>query len=251
VIVTGGPNGQVELFQPALGGPPAWQPQLTFVTPVQIGQQIGVEGRFFLGISESSGGNSNQQSATNYPVLQLRSVDSGQTTFVPADPLSGWTDSTFTSQPLAGFPTGPALLTIVTNGVPSAAQPVTVAAATLACPPPGCDDRRARLRLGPIRVTPRHVELGQAIEATTTVTAGNAEVFDLVVLFHDGVPEANATIVAAQRIAHLPAHGSTDVHVSLAAESCGKRRLVAVAAPGLQIADARESMPVMVACGRR
>ena len=118
VIVTGGPDGRVELFEPELGGPPAWQPQITFVTPVQIGQQIGVEGSFFLGISESSGSNTNQQSATNYPVLQLRSVDSGQTAFVPADPFSGWTDSTFTSQPLAGFPPGPAMLTIVTNGVP-------------------------------------------------------------------------------------------------------------------------------------
>jgi hypothetical protein len=249
VIVTGGPAGHVELFEPALGGPPPWQPQITFVTPVQIGQQIGVEGSFFLGLSESSGSNSNQQSATNYPVLQLRSVDSGQTAFVPADPSTGWTDSTFTSQPLAGFPTGPAMLTIVTNGVPSAAQPVTVAAATLACPPPGCDDRRARLRLGPIHVAPRHVGQGQPIEATATVTAGSAEVFDLVVLLYDGAPEENGTIVAAQRIAHIPAHGDAAVRLSLPAESCGKRRLVAVAGPGLPIADERESMPVMIECG--
>jgi len=251
VIVTGGPDGRVEFFDPGLGDPPAWQPQITFVTPVQIGQQIGVEGSFFLGISESSGSNANQQSATNYPVLQLRSVDSGRTAIVAADPLSGWTDSTFTSQPLAGFPTGPALLTIVTNGVPSAAQPVTVAAATLACPPPGCDDRRARLRLGPIHVAPRHIALGQVIEATLTVTAGNAEVFDLVVLFHDGAPEATGTVVGAERIAHLPAHGDAEVNVSLPAGSCGKRRLVAVAGAGLPIADERESMPVMVECGAR
>ncbi len=182
-------------------------------------------------------------------MLQLRSVDSGQTAFVPADPFSGWTDSTFTSQPLAGFPPGPAMLTIVTNGVPSAAQPVTVAAASLACPPPGCDDRRARLRLGPIHVAPRHVALGQPIEATTTVSAGSAEVFDLIVLLYDGAPEENGTIVAAQRIAHLPAHGDAVVRVSLAAESCGKRRLVAVAGAGLPIADERESMPVMIECG--
>jgi len=251
VIVTGGPGGRVELFEPELGGPPAWQPEVTFVTPVQVGQQIGVEGSFFLGISESSGSNTNQQSATNYPVLQLRSVDSGHTAFVPADPLSGWTDSTFTSQPLTGFPPGPAMLTIVTNGVPSAAQPVTVTAASLACPPPGCDDPGARLRLGPIHVAPRHVELGQAIEATTTVSAGSAEVFDLIVLLYDGAPQENGTIVAAQRIAHLPARGDAVVRLSLTAESCGKRRLVAVAAPGLPIADARESMPVMIECGGR
>jgi hypothetical protein len=250
VLVTGGPEGRVELFEAGPGNPPAWQPQITFVTPVQIGQQIGVEGSLFLGISESSGSNNNQQSASNYPVLQLRSVDSGRTAFVPADPLAGWTDSTFTSQPLADFPTGPAVLTIVTNGIPSAAQPVTVDAATLACPPPGCDDRRARLRLGPIHVTPRHVQPGQAIEATMSVTAGSVDVFDLTVLFYDGAPKEKEPIVAAQRIAHLPAHGEADVRVSVPAESCGKRRLVAVAGPGLPIADQRESMPVMVECGR-
>jgi hypothetical protein len=110
------------------------------------------------------------------------------------------------------------------------------------------------LRLGPIHVSPRHVALGQPIEATTTVTAGSAEVFDLVVLFYDGAPEENAPIVAAQRIAHLAAHGEVDVRVSLPAESCGKRRFIAVAGQGLPIADERTSMPVMIDCaggGRR
>ncbi|HKP67544.1 MAG TPA: hypothetical protein VJX31_13010, partial [Casimicrobiaceae bacterium] len=250
VLVTGGLGGRVELFDAGIGSAPAWQPQITAVTPVQIGQQIGVEGSLFLGVSESSGSNSNQQSATNYPVLQLRSVDSGHTAFVPADPISSWTDSTFTSQPLTGFPTGPALLTVVTNGVPSAAQPVTVAAATLACPPPGCDDRRNQLRVGPIHVTPRHAQLGQSIDATTTVSAGAAEVFDLIVLFYDGSPDANGTIVASQRIPHLPAHGDVVVSVSWSAESCGKQRFVAVAGAGLPIADERESMPIIVDCGR-
>ena len=143
------------------------------------------------------------------------------------------------------------MLTIVTSGVPSAAQPVTVATASLACPPPGCDDRGARLRVGPIHVAPRHVTLGQPIEATMTVSAGSAEVFDLIVLLYDGAPEANGTIVAAQRIAHLPAHGDAIVRLSLAAEGCGKRRLVAVAGAGLPIADERESMPVMIECRRR
>ena len=234
---------------PSLGGPPAWQPQITFVTPVQIGQQIGVEGSFFLGISESSGSNANQQSATNYPVLQLRSVDSGQTAFVPADPLSGWTDSTFTSQPLAGFPTGPAMLTIVTNGVPSAAQPVTVAAASLACPPPGCDDRRARLRLGPIHVAPRHVALGQPIEATTTVSAGSAEVFDLIVLLYDGAPEETGRSWRRNGSRIFRRTGTPSSACPWPPRRCGKRRLVAVAGSGLPIADERESMPVMVDCG--
>ena len=107
------------------------------------------------------------------------------------------------------------------------------------------------MRVGPIHVAPRHVELGQAIEATTTVSAGSAEVFDLIVLLYDGAPEDNATIVAAQRIAHLPAHGDAVVRLSLTAESCGKRRLVAVAGAGLPIADERESMPVMIECRRR
>jgi hypothetical protein len=105
--------------------------------------------------------------------------------------------------------------------------------------------------VGPIHITPRHVAFGQPIEATTTVTAGSAEVFDLVVLLYDGSPEENGTIVAAQRIAHIPAHDDAVVRLSLAAESCGKRRLVAIAGAGLPIADERESMPVMIECGGR
>ena len=90
-----------------------------------------------------------------------------------------------------------------------------------------------------------------ASEATTTITAGSAEVFDLIFLLYDGAPEENGTIVAAQRIAHLPAHADAVVRVSLPAEACGKRRLVAVAGPGLPIADERESTPVMIECDGR
>src|SRR5262249_29648436 len=143
-------------------------------------------------------------------------------------------------------------LTIVTNGVPSDAQPVTVAAATLSCPPPRCDDGRARLRLGPIHVEPHHVTIGQPVEVATTVTAGSAEVFDLVVLFYDGAPEGG-TIVGAQRIADLSASGKIDVRATFAVEGCGRRRFVAIAGPGLPIADERVSMPLMIECpgGRR
>jgi hypothetical protein len=93
------------------------------------------------------------------------------------------------------------------------------------------------------------VQPGDAIEATTTVTAGSVDVFDLIVLLYDGAPDENGAIVAAQRIARLAAHDDVLIHMSLPAERCGKRRLVAVAGPGLPIADERESMPVMVECG--
>ena len=249
VIVTGGPGGRVELFEPELGGPPAWQPKSPSSRRCRSDSRS-------VSREASSSASPNPPEATpissrrpTIPCCNCAASTAGTPRSCRPTPLSGWTDSTFTSQPLTGFPPGPAMLTIVTNGVPSAAQPVTVTAASLACPPPGCDDPGARLRVGPIHVTPRHVALGQPIEATTTVSAGSAEVFDLVVLLYDGAPEDNGTIVAAQRIAHLPAHGDAIVRLSLPAESCGKRRLVAVAAPGLPIADARESMPVMIECG--
>jgi hypothetical protein len=62
--------------------------------------------------------------------VQLRSLDNEQVTFLPVDPAIGWSDTSFTSVPVTGFPFGPALVTVFTNGIPSEAKPVIVA------PPP-------------------------------------------------------------------------------------------------------------------
>ena len=89
---------------------------------IYVGKQVEVRGSRFRGISEASGGGT-QNSATNYPLVQLRRIDNGQTLFLP--PGADFTDTSFTSSTLGRFPEGPALLTVFTNGIPSASSPVT------------------------------------------------------------------------------------------------------------------------------
>jgi hypothetical protein len=60
--------------------------------------------------------------------MQLRSIDNGQVAFLAADPVSGWLDTTFRSIPVQGFPLGPALVTVFTNGIPSEAKSVILTA---------------------------------------------------------------------------------------------------------------------------
>ena len=77
------------------------------------------------GISQASGGNT-QDSSTNYPVVQLRSIDSNQFANFPVDPANGWSDTSFTSAQVKNVPIGPALVTVFTNGIPSAAKYLVV-----------------------------------------------------------------------------------------------------------------------------
>ena len=58
--------------------------------------------------------------------MQLRSIDNGQVVFPLVDPVAGWSDTSFTSLPVKGFPYGPALVTVFTNGIPSTARYVAV-----------------------------------------------------------------------------------------------------------------------------
>ncbi|HEU0208716.1 MAG TPA: hypothetical protein VFQ78_07030, partial [Candidatus Udaeobacter sp.] len=83
-------------------------------------------GSLFQGISQASGGNTTQDSSSNYPIVQLRSLDNNQVVFLPVDPVSGWSDTSFTSVPVTGLPDGPALLTVFTNGIPSTAKYLVV-----------------------------------------------------------------------------------------------------------------------------
>jgi hypothetical protein len=84
-----------------------------------------LSGSLFQGISQASSGNT-QDSASNYPIVQLRRLDSAQVVFLPVDPTAGWSDTTFTSVPVSGFPLGPALVTVFANGIPSEARYLVV-----------------------------------------------------------------------------------------------------------------------------
>ena len=116
-----------ELYDVGLGFSSDWRPQIE-TAPLRLisGNRLRLTGSLFQGISQASGGNT-QDSSTNYPIVQLRSVDSSQVAFLPVDPAFGWSDTSFTSIPVKAFPFGPALVTVFTNGIPSGAKSVIVA----------------------------------------------------------------------------------------------------------------------------
>jgi hypothetical protein len=135
VLVTGGQdinsNGlaSAELYDIGLGYVrPDWQPQIATATSPLI-SSLTLTGSRFQGISQASGG-SYQDSSTNYPLVQLRSIDNNQVAFLPVDPTSGWSDTSFTSTPVSNFPPGPALVTVFTNGIPSDSKYLVVSPLT-------------------------------------------------------------------------------------------------------------------------
>jgi N-acetylneuraminic acid mutarotase len=111
-----------ELYDVGLGFSASWQPVISAASPqLALGRGLTLSGSRFQGISQASGGNTGQDSSTNYPVVQLRRLENEQVLYLPVDPANGWSDTTFTSKPVNGFPPGPALVTVFTNGIPSAA----------------------------------------------------------------------------------------------------------------------------------
>ncbi len=109
-----------ELYDVGLGFSSAWQPRIT--TLARAGDRLQLTGSHFQGISQASGGNT-QDSSSNYPIVQLRSIDNSQVTFLPVDPVRGWSDTSFTAVRLnGGFPFGPAIATVFANGIPSTAK---------------------------------------------------------------------------------------------------------------------------------
>jgi N-acetylneuraminic acid mutarotase len=103
-----------ELFDPGLGFTDSWQPSITSITsPLSLGNSLVVTGAQFRGISSASGGNS-QDSSTDHPLVQLRNIESGQTTFLHC---TNWSATSFASVPVWNFPPGYALATVFVNGI--------------------------------------------------------------------------------------------------------------------------------------
>ena len=128
VLVAGGYDGFQpefeELYDVGLGFSGAWQPQIASITsPLGLGGNVMLTGSQFRGLSEGSGGNSSQNSPGDNPVMQLRSVESGQTLFLLS---TNWTTNSFLSAPLIGFPPGYALVTVFVNGIPSPANIINI-----------------------------------------------------------------------------------------------------------------------------
>lgn len=126
VLLAGGsPSGGftfvrgTELYDAGLGFSAGWQPQITSATsPLDAGGNLSLAGSRFRGSSEGSTG-SVQNSPGDHPVVQLRSVESGQTLFLSA---TNWSATSFVSAPVNNFPRGCVLATVFVNGIPGASR---------------------------------------------------------------------------------------------------------------------------------
>ena len=102
------------------------QPTLTSVTDSLSGINVlQASGSGFRPNGEASGSASNN-SATNYPLVQVRSIEGGQTLWLSADqnPMVPFTNTSFQSGSnlLTTFPDGYVFVTIFVDGIPSASQ---------------------------------------------------------------------------------------------------------------------------------
>jgi hypothetical protein len=127
VFVAGGYDGvsslaSAELYDVGLGFDQTWSPSIAKARLSRgAGAHLRLAGFLFQGISQASGGGT-QDSSSNYPIVQLRSIDNGQVTFLPVDPSQGWSATSYKSVTISHFPLGPALVTLFTNGIPSSAK---------------------------------------------------------------------------------------------------------------------------------
>jgi hypothetical protein len=109
------------LYDRSLGFDPTWRPLISSaLANVKPNSAITLTGSRFTGISEASDGGTNQ-SATNYPLVQLRRIDNKAIEYLQPN-AAGWSDTRFVSTPITSFQNGPALLTVITNGIPSVSK---------------------------------------------------------------------------------------------------------------------------------
>jgi hypothetical protein len=106
-----------ELYDIGLGFVTSAQPRITSVpSPYTPPQGLALGGTGFRGVSEAAGGNAYQSSASDHPVVALRSLESGQTLFLHS---TSWTTNAYTSVPITNFPARHAMVTVFVNGIPS------------------------------------------------------------------------------------------------------------------------------------
>jgi hypothetical protein len=116
----GNPIANAELYNVGLNFDDTLQPKIQ-TAMIRGGGRFQLTGSEFQGTSQASGG-SYQDSSTNYPIVRLRSIGNEQVTYLLVDPARGWSDTSFSSLALAGFPAGPTLITVIVNGIPSTSK---------------------------------------------------------------------------------------------------------------------------------
>ncbi len=99
VLIAGGNGtdellGSAELYDVGLGFRSDWELVID-KAPAQfiLGKRLSLTGSLLQGISQASGDDT--QDSTNYPIVQLRSIDNSEVAFLTVDPVRGWSDTMF------------------------------------------------------------------------------------------------------------------------------------------------------------
>jgi len=122
VLLAGGWDGidnrGCEIYDPGLSFDSPWRPNLFTVPDTSVLEfPIEITGGGFYAKTEASGGTT-KNTATNHPLVQLRSFGNGQTKFLQQEEVDTFSNA-FNSLPLMDFPEGHAMMTVFTNGIPS------------------------------------------------------------------------------------------------------------------------------------
>src|SRR4030095_14220715 len=130
VLVAGGEDTNFavtatsELYDIGLGFAASSRPQITtFPSVLTLGNSLFLLGSKFRGVSEGSGGNGTQNSPSDCPVVQLRSIANGRLLSLSS---TNWQTNSYVSLAIANFPIGHALATMFVNGVPSESRDILV-----------------------------------------------------------------------------------------------------------------------------
>jgi N-acetylneuraminic acid mutarotase len=132
ILVTGGMDAtfyytaSAELYDVGLGYDDAWRPTITSTPePLYLYLPFSLTGTGFRGVGNSEGSSgTTSSSATNVPLVQLRSGLNGQVQWLQPEEFNV---ASYTGRPLSDFPPGPAWLTVFVNSIPSVAEYVQVA----------------------------------------------------------------------------------------------------------------------------
>lgn len=123
VLIAGGNIGgtlsSAELYDAGLGFSANEQPEIITVTsPLSLGGSLTLTGSGFRGLPGASSGNT-QDSSSDHPVVQLRSLENGQSVFLHS---TSWSPNSYTSAAVSGLPAGWTMATVFVNGIPSTAR---------------------------------------------------------------------------------------------------------------------------------
>jgi hypothetical protein len=114
-----------ETYDAGLGFTGATQPIIATVSsPLVMSNQLQVTGSRFRGVSQTSG-YGGLASPSDFPILQLRSMENEQTAYLTP---TNWSTNAFVSVPVTNFPFGNAMATIFVNGISSTSSVVLVSA---------------------------------------------------------------------------------------------------------------------------